>query len=47
MARIQTDMLDIGHPFPELEAQSTTGESLRIPDCFNDWGILLVYRGEW
>lgn len=42
------DTIENGERFPELDARTTDGEEVRLPDFVEgDWSILLFYRGHW
>ena len=48
MARDNLICLDAGDPFPEMDFQLTSGEDLSLPGAFGEnYGVLLIYRGDW
>jgi hypothetical protein len=41
-------MLDSGDLFPNLELGKVGGGTLSLPgDLAGDWGVVLLYRGQW
>lgn len=48
MARINSTILDVNDPFPQMELKLLSGETLSLPEGFgNGYGVLLIYRGDW
>jgi hypothetical protein len=48
VTKADSTFLDMNDPFPELEIQLLSGETLKLPEGFGDgYGVLLIYRGDW
>ncbi len=42
------DTLETGQRFPEMEARSTDGNTVRLPDAVEEHAsVLIFYRGYW
>lgn len=42
------DTLETGQRFPEMEARSTDGITVRVPDAVEgNASVLIFYRGHW
>ena len=40
--------LNLGDPFPQYQVQTTTGQTLRLPqDLTGEYATLIFYRGSW
>jgi peroxiredoxin len=40
--------LNFGDPFPEYQAQTADGPTLRLPqDLTGEYSVLIFYRGSW
>ena len=48
MARNANTFLDVNDPFPKIELQLVSGESLTLPEgTGKGYGVILFYRGFW
>ncbi len=48
MAREGTAYLDVNDPFPKMELQLLSGETLTLPGGIGEgYGVVLLYRGYW
>ncbi len=48
MAKADSTLLDINDPFPKMNFQLLSGETISLPEEFGDnYGIILFYRGNW
>ncbi|MFH1487643.1 MAG: hypothetical protein ABII06_01955 [Pseudomonadota bacterium] len=48
MARKETALLDVGDPFPEMNLQPLSGDTLSLPEAAGPgYGVFLIYRGHW
>jgi hypothetical protein len=48
VARLDSRLLDTNDPFPEMEFQLLSGETLKIPGGLGDgYAVVLLYRGYW
>ena len=48
MAKVNSTFLDVNAPFPEMDIQLVSGETLHLPNDFgNNYTVILFYRGAW
>jgi len=48
MSRFDSPLLDQGMPFPQMEFNLVSGETIKLPEATGEgYGIILFYRGYW
>ena len=48
MTKMDSTFLDVNDPFPNLDLNLLSGETLNLPQGFGEgYGVLLIYRGYW
>jgi hypothetical protein len=48
MTRKESRLLDTNDPFPQMEMQLISGETLKVPEGLGEgYAVILLYRGHW